>query len=172
MSEIRKTSRPLFESGVQKWGKIDVVVNDAAMMTFKPIVELPDEDLDKVLNVNVRSVFLFCKYSVPHMPAGGAIVNISSVHAHETTRTWCHMLVERCDGRRSPADSPGTRAEEDADQLRCAWCRGYAHALEQPKHKERRRKGHRRDRQARRYRGCRLLPCFARRPDLSRVQLW
>ena len=48
---------------VQKWGKIDVVVNDAAMMTFTPIVDLPDDDFDKVLNVNLRSVFLFSKYS-------------------------------------------------------------------------------------------------------------
>jgi glucose 1-dehydrogenase len=71
---------------VDKWGKIDVVVNDAAMMTFKPVVDLPEEDFDKVLNVNLRSVFLFCKYSVPHMPKGGAIVNISSVHAYETTK--------------------------------------------------------------------------------------
>jgi NAD(P)-dependent dehydrogenase (short-subunit alcohol dehydrogenase family) len=71
---------------LDKWQKIDVVVNDAAMMTFKPVVELPDEDWDKVLNVNLRSVFLFCKYSVPHMGPGGAIVNISSVHAHETTK--------------------------------------------------------------------------------------
>jgi glucose 1-dehydrogenase len=71
---------------VEKWGQIDVVVNDAAMMTFKPIIELPDEDWDTVLNVNLRSVFLFCKYSVPHMRQGGAIVNISSVHAHETTK--------------------------------------------------------------------------------------
>jgi len=71
---------------VDKWGKVDVLVNDAAMMTFHPIVELADEDWDKVLNVNLRSVFLFCKYSVPHMAAGGAIVNISSVHAHETTK--------------------------------------------------------------------------------------
>jgi glucose 1-dehydrogenase len=71
---------------VQKWGHIDVVVNDAAMMTFQPITDLPDDAWDKVLNVNLRSVFLFCKYSVPHMPPGGAIVNISSVHAHETTK--------------------------------------------------------------------------------------
>ena len=69
-----------------KWQKVDVMVNDAAMMTFKPIVDLPDEDWDKVLNVNIRSVFLFCKYSVPHMGPGSAIVNISSVHAHETTK--------------------------------------------------------------------------------------
>ena len=74
------------KSALNKWTKIDVVVNDAAMMTFKPIVDLPDDDFDKVLDVNLRSVFLFCKYSVPHMPKGGAIVNLSSVHAHETTK--------------------------------------------------------------------------------------
>jgi glucose 1-dehydrogenase len=71
---------------VDQWKKIDVVVNDAAMMTFQPVVDLPDEDFDKVLNVNLRSVFLFCKYAVPHMPEGSAIVNLSSVHAHETTK--------------------------------------------------------------------------------------
>jgi glucose 1-dehydrogenase len=74
------------DTAVERWKRIDVVVNDAAMMTFKPILELPDDDFDKVLNVNLRSVFLFCKYSVPHMPKGGAIVNISSVHAYETTK--------------------------------------------------------------------------------------
>lgn len=71
---------------VSKWGRIDVVVNDAAMMTFKPLVDLPDEDWDKVLGVNLRAVFLYCKYSVPHMQPGSAIVNVSSVHAHETTQ--------------------------------------------------------------------------------------
>jgi glucose 1-dehydrogenase len=78
--------RAAIDAAVAQWHQIDIVVNDAAMMTFKPIVELPDEDWDKVLNVNLRSVFLFCKYSVPHMPEGGAIVNISSVHAHQTTK--------------------------------------------------------------------------------------
>lgn len=74
------------QRAVEQWGRVDVVVNDAAMMTFQPIVELPDDDWDRVLDVNLRAVFLFCKYSTPHMPPGGAIVNISSVHAHETTR--------------------------------------------------------------------------------------
>ena len=74
------------EAAVQQWQKVDVVVNDAAMMTFKPIVDLSEDEWDHVQNVNLRAVFLFCKYAVPHMPAGGAIVNISSVHAHETTK--------------------------------------------------------------------------------------
>ncbi|HWJ92402.1 MAG TPA: SDR family oxidoreductase [Flavisolibacter sp.] len=69
---------------VETWGKIDVVVNNAAMMTFKKIVDLTSVEWDKVMTVNLRSVFLFCKYSIPHMN-NGAIVNVSSVHAHETT---------------------------------------------------------------------------------------
>lgn len=69
---------------LQKWGKVDVLVNNAAMMTFKKIVDLSVEEWDMVLAVNLRSVFLFCKLCIPHM-TNGAIVNISSVHAHATT---------------------------------------------------------------------------------------
>jgi NAD(P)-dependent dehydrogenase (short-subunit alcohol dehydrogenase family) len=69
---------------VNTWGRIDVLVNNAAMMTFKPVVDLSEDDWDKVQAVNLKSVFLFCKYAIPHMPAGAAIVNTSSVHAHES----------------------------------------------------------------------------------------
>lgn len=74
------------QATVSRWGRIDVLVNDAAMMTFSPIVDLAEDDWDKVLRVNLRSVFLYCKYAVPHMQPGAAIVNVSSVHAHETTQ--------------------------------------------------------------------------------------
>jgi glucose 1-dehydrogenase len=72
------------QMAVDRWGKIDVLVNNAAMMTFKPVVELTEHEWDKVLAVNLKSVFMFCKYSIPHMAAGSAIVNTSSVHAFET----------------------------------------------------------------------------------------
>jgi NAD(P)-dependent dehydrogenase (short-subunit alcohol dehydrogenase family) len=69
---------------LEKWGKVDVLVNNAAMMTFKKVVDLSAEEWDMVMRVNMRSVFLFSKYCIPHMNKG-AIVNVSSVHAHETT---------------------------------------------------------------------------------------
>jgi NAD(P)-dependent dehydrogenase (short-subunit alcohol dehydrogenase family) len=69
---------------VQRWGKIDILVNNAAMMTFKPVIELDETAWDKVMAVNLKSVFLFCKYAVPHMPHHSAIVNTSSVHAHQS----------------------------------------------------------------------------------------
>jgi len=74
------------QSVVDKFGRVDILVNDAAMMTFKKIVDLPIDDWDKVLGVNLRSVFVFCKYCLPHMK-NGAVVNISSVHAHQTEAT-------------------------------------------------------------------------------------
>ena len=74
------------ESMIDNYGRIDIIVNDAAMMTFEKITDLPVEDWDKVMNVNLRSAFLFCKYSLPHMK-NGAVVNISSVHAFETEAT-------------------------------------------------------------------------------------
>jgi glucose 1-dehydrogenase len=71
------------QAALDRWGRIDVVVNDAAMMTFKDVVDLSVEEWDRVLAVNLRSVFLFCHYALPHMERG-SVVNISSVHAHET----------------------------------------------------------------------------------------
>jgi glucose 1-dehydrogenase len=71
-------------TAVDKWKKVDVLVNNAAMMTFKPILELTEEEWDKVMAVNLKAIFLFCKFCLPHM-SNGAIVNVSSVHAHQTT---------------------------------------------------------------------------------------
>ena len=79
--------RAAVDATIAKWSRLDVLVNDAAMMTFKPVVDLSIEDWDHVLNVNLRSVFAFCKFGIPHMPQRSAIVNISSVHAHETEAT-------------------------------------------------------------------------------------
>jgi NAD(P)-dependent dehydrogenase (short-subunit alcohol dehydrogenase family) len=70
---------------VGRWGHIDVLVNCAARMSFDPVVDLADEAWDAVLATNLRSVFLWSKYGLPHMPAGGSVVNVSSVHAHRST---------------------------------------------------------------------------------------
>lgn len=72
-------------SVIQRWGRLDIVVNNAAIMTHLPLVELDEDDWDKVLAVNLRSIFLFAKYGIPHMKAGASIVNVSSVHAAATS---------------------------------------------------------------------------------------
>jgi len=73
-------------AAVKAYSAIHVIVNDAAMMTFTPIVDIGEADFFKVIATNLGSIFLFAKYGAPHMPPGSAFVNISSVHAHATTQ--------------------------------------------------------------------------------------
>lgn len=73
------------QKALERSGAIDAVVNDAAMMTFTPIVDIAEADFFKVLTVNLGSVFYFAKYGAPYMPPGSAFVNVTSVHAFATT---------------------------------------------------------------------------------------
>lgn len=72
------------KSVLQKFGRLDVVVNNAGLMTFKAITELNGGDWTRILNVDLLGAFYFTKQAFLNMPEGGAIVNVSSVHAVET----------------------------------------------------------------------------------------
>ena len=70
---------------VAKFQRIDVLVCDAAIMTFDKLVDLPLPKWDELMLVNLRSLVQLVQLCLPHMPKGSAIVAISSVHAHQTT---------------------------------------------------------------------------------------
>lgn len=64
----------------EKWGKIDVFFNNAGIEgVVKPIGEYPEEIFDKVIAVNVKGVWLGCKYALPAMNEGGSLILTSSV---------------------------------------------------------------------------------------------
>ena len=73
------------DAAIQRFGAIDVIVNNAGLMVFKPIVEQTGTDWQKILNVDLLGAFYFTKQAFLKMKPGGAIVNVSSVHAEETT---------------------------------------------------------------------------------------
>lgn len=70
---------------LQKFGQLDIVVNNAGLMIFKPLEEHEESDWLNVLRVDLLGAFFFTKQAFLTMKAGGAIVNVSSVHAIETT---------------------------------------------------------------------------------------
>jgi NAD(P)-dependent dehydrogenase (short-subunit alcohol dehydrogenase family) len=69
---------------VERFGAIDVIVNNAGVMTFKPLAELEPADWRRVLDVDLLGAFYFVKQALRRMAPGGAVVNVSSVHALET----------------------------------------------------------------------------------------
>ena len=72
--------RELIDVTVNELGPIDILVNNAGAVARLPVHELPAEEWDNVLNVNLRGVFLCTKYALPSMleQGSGCIINISS----------------------------------------------------------------------------------------------
>lgn len=70
----------LFAAAVDRWGGLDVVFNNAGIALARSIEDTSADEFDRVMAVNVRSVFLGCKLSLPHLLArgGGSVVNTSS----------------------------------------------------------------------------------------------
>ncbi|MCI3205096.1 MULTISPECIES: SDR family oxidoreductase [Pandoraea] len=62
-------------------GKIDILVNNAGMLALASVADLPLEDFDRLLSVNVRSVFVASQAALAHMGEGGRIINIGSCNA-------------------------------------------------------------------------------------------
>jgi NAD(P)-dependent dehydrogenase (short-subunit alcohol dehydrogenase family) len=70
----------------EKVKNIVAIVNNAAIQVCKPLVETTPEEWDRVMEVNVRSVYLGVRHLHPLMKSqGGAIINVSSVHAIATS---------------------------------------------------------------------------------------
>ena len=73
-------------ASLDRFGRLDVIVNNAGLMTFKTLAEWTGDDWLKVLRVDLLGAAFFTKQAFLHFgDKGGAIVNIASVHAVETS---------------------------------------------------------------------------------------
>ncbi len=72
------------EETLKRFGSLDVVVNNAGLMTFTPLTDLTGDDWRRVLGVDLLGSFYFIKQAFLHMKPGGSVVNVSSIHAVET----------------------------------------------------------------------------------------
>jgi NAD(P)-dependent dehydrogenase (short-subunit alcohol dehydrogenase family) len=72
------------QGAMDRFARVDLVVNNAAIESFKKIEDLTTEDWMNVLGVNLLGAFYFTQQAFRTMQPGGAIVNIASIHAVQT----------------------------------------------------------------------------------------
>jgi NAD(P)-dependent dehydrogenase (short-subunit alcohol dehydrogenase family) len=73
------------EAAMARFGRIDVLVNVAGMMAFKSITDFSGDEWRRLMDVNFMGAVYFTQQALRVMRPGGAIVNISSIHAFQTT---------------------------------------------------------------------------------------
>ena len=68
----------LFDVAQERFGHVDILVNNAAVALLRPIAEATEGDMDMVLGVNVKGMLFGCQLAALRLSDGGRIINISS----------------------------------------------------------------------------------------------
>jgi NAD(P)-dependent dehydrogenase (short-subunit alcohol dehydrogenase family) len=69
----------MMQAAVERFGRLDVLVNNAGVQTWKPLLDVTEDEWDLVIDTNLKGCFLCTQAAARHMKAGGgAIVNIGS----------------------------------------------------------------------------------------------
>ncbi len=82
------TCRAVIDKAVEEFGRVDILVSNAAFqMTHETIEEIPDEEWDRTLAINLSAFFHLTKAVLPHMGPGGSIIGSSSVNSDNPVPT-------------------------------------------------------------------------------------
>ncbi len=82
LRDAQNSAKAIVERSTQLYGRIDVVVNCAARISHKPVVEVEEADWDEIFAVNLKAPFFISQSAFPHLSkTKGCIINISSTNA-------------------------------------------------------------------------------------------
>jgi NAD(P)-dependent dehydrogenase (short-subunit alcohol dehydrogenase family) len=80
--------REIVAKAVEEFGRIDVLVSNAAFqMTRDSLEEIPDEEWDRTMAINLSAMFHLCKAAVPHMQPGASIIGSTSINSDQPLPT-------------------------------------------------------------------------------------
>jgi NAD(P)-dependent dehydrogenase (short-subunit alcohol dehydrogenase family) len=64
---------------IERLGRLDILINSVGIGLGTVVTEIAEDQWDRAVAVNVKSALFMCKYAIPHMTAGSAIVNLSTI---------------------------------------------------------------------------------------------
>lgn len=78
--------RQAIDMVIEERKRLDILVNNAGIGLIRPVAEASEEEFDRLASIDLRGMWLCCKYAIPHMrrQEQGSIVNIASVHSRAT----------------------------------------------------------------------------------------
>jgi 3-oxoacyl-[acyl-carrier protein] reductase len=79
----------------KEFGVVDILVNNAGIFPFTPFLDMKEADWDKVMNVNLKSVFMCSQAAAKIMKEGGKIVSISSIAAFVGFEGLAHYCASK-----------------------------------------------------------------------------
>jgi meso-butanediol dehydrogenase / (S,S)-butanediol dehydrogenase / diacetyl reductase len=72
----------IVQVALDRFGRVDYLVNNAGIGSPKPLDETDDETLDYFLDIMLRAPFRLCREAIRHMQPGSSVVNVTSTFAH------------------------------------------------------------------------------------------
>lgn len=72
----------LFDKTITEFGGVDVIVNNAGVMTTQPIAEMDDATFDAMMDINVRGTFNMLREGAKHLRDQGRVINFSTTALH------------------------------------------------------------------------------------------
>lgn len=87
----------LFNKAVKEYGKVDLLVHSAGVVTAKPVVELTENDWDTVMNINTKGTFLTNRAAARQMldQGSGKIINVSSIAGKKGYGNLAHYCASK-----------------------------------------------------------------------------
>jgi NAD(P)-dependent dehydrogenase (short-subunit alcohol dehydrogenase family) len=89
--------RNMVEQAVKRYGRLDILFNNAGITVLKDVLNTTEEDWERCININLKGVFLGCKYAIPQMikQKGGVIINTASVSGLYGVMDNCPYLASK-----------------------------------------------------------------------------
>jgi meso-butanediol dehydrogenase / (S,S)-butanediol dehydrogenase / diacetyl reductase len=98
MADVSKAddAQRMVSETVSRWGRLDIIYNNAGIGPVNLVHTMPEEEWDRVLDINLKGVFLGCKYALPElMKRGGVVLSTASISGLEGTNGLPHYCASK-----------------------------------------------------------------------------